>query len=62
MAAITMLDKYIRIDSKVYQLFSTELGKEAFVYNGRVMWYEPDMDGQVFSYEEAEKRWPELLV
>ena len=59
---LTPLDKYLMLGNKLYQLYKTGTKQDIFMYNGKAIWYDPQIDGKAFSRNEVEATHPEALI
>lgn len=61
-AVLTPLDKYLMLGANVYQIYKTEKKQDIFVHDGKVVWYDPQIDGATLSWEQIEENHPEVLI
>ena len=62
MSDLLPLDKYLVLGNRVYQIYRTNKQQEIFVHSGRVVWYDPAIDGVALTQKELEKVYPEWLI
>lgn len=56
------LDEYLVLGNSVYQIYNYASRGKVFVHDGKVVWYDPALDGPTVDWEQLEASRPEVLV
>lgn len=56
------LDEYLVLGNNVYQIYDYTSKGKVFVHDGKVVWYDPALDGSTVDWEQLEACRPEVLI
>lgn len=56
------LDEYLLLGNNVYQIYDYASKGKVFVHDGKVVWYDPALDGSTVDCEQLEACRPEVLI
>ena len=56
------LDEYLLLGNNVYQIYDYSPRGKVFVHDGKVIWYDPALDGPTVDWEQLEASRPEVLI
>lgn len=56
------LDEYLVLGNNVYQIYDYTSKGKVFVHDGKVVWYDPALDGSTVDWKQLEACRPEVLI
>ena len=56
------LDEYLVLGNSVYQIYDYTSKGKVFVHDGKVVWYDPTLDGPTVDWKQLEASRPEVLI
>ena len=59
---LTPLDEYLVLGNNVYQIYDYTSKGKVFVHDGKVVWYDPALDGSTVDWKQLEACRPEVLI